>query len=67
MRLERKKQILETNTNKHSVKKSHPVIFLSFDHRVNRWMHSGLENSQKKYNNNEKKKMAGPVKVIKKN
>ena len=30
-------------------------------------MHSGLENSQKKYNNDEKKKMAGPVKVIKKN
>ena len=49
------------------MKKSHPVIFLSFDHRVNRWMHSGLENSQKKYNNDEKKKMAGPVKVIKKN
>ena len=29
-------------------------------------MHNELENSQKKYNNNEKKKMAEPVKVLNK-
>ena len=40
--------------------------FLSFDHRVNRWIHSGLENSQKSTIIMRRKKMAGPVKVIKK-